>query len=126
MLQTDIFGRDLGHVRRMSSMSRMRMQDYGTRTAGTLASCSDIINVQRCVEEESRVMTSIRDHLEVSLNDPSFRAEWEAQNIEREVMSSIGEARLAAGLSQKEIAERCGMRVSDTYTSVAERTGFVS
>ena len=71
-------------------------------------------------------MTSIRDHLKASLNDPSFRAEWEAQNVEREVMGSIVKARLAAGLSQKELAERCGMRVSDTYTSEAERTGFVS
>lgn len=58
-------------------------------------------------------MTSIRDHLEASLNDPSFCAEWEAQNVEREVMSSIVEARLAAGLSQKELAERCGMRASN-------------
>lgn len=55
-------------------------------------------------------MTNKREHLEAALNDSSFRVEWDEQQAEREVMRSIVEARLAAGLSQKELAERCGMR----------------
>lgn len=58
-------------------------------------------------------MASVREHLEASLNDPAFREEWEAQEVEREVIGSIVEARLAAGLSQKELAERCGMKASN-------------
>lgn len=58
-------------------------------------------------------MTSVREHLEASLNDPAFREEWEAQEVEREVIGSIVEARLAAGFSQKELAERCGMKASN-------------
>ena len=58
-------------------------------------------------------MTNKREHLEAALNDSSFRVEWDEQQAEREVMRSIVEARLAAGLSQKELAERCGMRASN-------------
>lgn len=58
-------------------------------------------------------MTSMREHLEASLDDPSFREEWDEQQAEREDMRSIVEARLAAGLSQKELAERCGMKASN-------------
>lgn len=60
-----------------------------------------------------RAMTNKREHLEAALNDSSFRVEWDEQQAEREVMRSIVEARLAAGLSQKELAERCGMRASN-------------
>lgn len=58
-------------------------------------------------------MASVRERLEASLNDPAFREEWEAQEVEREVIVSIVETRLAAGLSQKELAERCGMKASN-------------
>lgn len=58
-------------------------------------------------------MTNFREHLEESLKDPAFRCEWDAQEAEREVMKSIVEARIAAGLSQKELADRCGMKAAN-------------
>lgn len=58
-------------------------------------------------------MTNFREHLEESLKDPAFHREWNAQEAEREVMKSIVEARIAAGLSQKELADRCGMKAAN-------------
>lgn len=58
-------------------------------------------------------MVNFREHLEESLKEPAFRREWDEQEAEREVMENIVEARIAAGLSQKELAERCGMKAAN-------------
>lgn len=58
-------------------------------------------------------MVNFREHLEESLKEPAFRREWDEQEAGREVMESIVEARIAAGLSQKELAERCGMKAAN-------------
>ena len=58
-------------------------------------------------------MNSFREHLEQSLEDPEFRARWTAQETQRKVMASIVEARIAQGLSQKELADRCGMKATN-------------
>lgn len=58
-------------------------------------------------------MTGFREHLDESLKDPDFRHEWSAQETEREVMESIVKARIAAGLTQKELADRCGMKAAN-------------
>ncbi len=58
-------------------------------------------------------MTGFREHLDESLKDPAFRREWNAQETEREVTESIVEARIAAGLTQKELADRCGMKAAN-------------
>lgn len=55
-------------------------------------------------------MSDFRDHLNESLNDPAFKKEWEAQTAERKIMQQIVEARIAEGITQKELAERCGMK----------------
>ncbi|MBS5450045.1 MAG: helix-turn-helix transcriptional regulator [Coriobacteriia bacterium] len=55
-------------------------------------------------------MTTFRDYLDENLNDPAFRAEWEEQAPERAVMREIAFERERAGLTQKELAERIGMR----------------
>lgn len=55
-------------------------------------------------------MSDFREHLEESLQDGEFSAEWDAQAIERDVMRQIVEARLAQGMTQQELAERCGMK----------------
>ena len=73
----------------------------------------EIEKAKRYRDDWRIAMTSVREHLEASLNDSAFREEWEAQEVEREVIGSIVEARLAAGLSQKELAERCGMKASN-------------
>ncbi len=58
-------------------------------------------------------MAGFREHLDESLKDPAFRHEWSAQETEREVMKSIVKARIAAGLTQKELADRCGMKAAN-------------
>lgn len=55
-------------------------------------------------------MSDFRKHLERSLQDPEFKAEWDAQATERALMRQIVEARLEEGLSQQELARRCGMK----------------
>ena len=58
-------------------------------------------------------MSDFRKQLEISLEDDEFRREWEAQEAERELTRNIVEARIAEGLSQKELAERCGMKAAN-------------
>lgn len=55
-------------------------------------------------------MSDFRKHLEQSLQDPAFKAEWDAQEAEREIMRQIVEARIEEGLSQQELASKCGMK----------------
>lgn len=55
-------------------------------------------------------MTEFHDYLRESLEDPAFRREWKEQAPERALMHRIVEARLEEGLSQRELAERCGMK----------------
>ena len=59
-------------------------------------------------------MSDFRKHLEKSLvEDPAFRAEWEAQAAEREVMRRVVEARIEEGMTQAELAEQCGMKAAN-------------
>lgn len=58
-------------------------------------------------------MSDFRKHLERSLQDEGFAQEWEEQSAERDVMRQIVEARMEEGLTQQELAERCGMRASN-------------
>lgn len=55
-------------------------------------------------------MSDFRKHFERSLQNPEFKAEWDAQASERALMRQIVEARLEEGLSQQELASRCGMK----------------
>lgn len=55
-------------------------------------------------------MSDFREHLDKTLQDSEFKAEWSSQAAEREVMSQIVEARLEEGLTQQELADRCGMK----------------
>ena len=58
-------------------------------------------------------MSDFRRHLERSLADEDFRVEWDAQSVEREVTRQIVEARMEEGLTQHELARRCGMKASN-------------
>lgn len=55
----------------------------------------------------SELQELIRENME---NDPEFAAEWERLEPEREVWRLIAEARSEQGLTQEELAERCGMK----------------
>lgn len=58
-------------------------------------------------------MSDFRKHLERSHQDEGFAREWEEQSAERDVMRQIVEARMEVGLTQQELAERCGMKASN-------------
>ena len=55
-------------------------------------------------------MSDFRKHLEESLQDSEFKKEWDAQAVERAVVRKIVQARTEEGLTQAELAERCGMK----------------
>ena len=58
-------------------------------------------------------MSDFRKHLESSLQDEGFAREWDEQSAERDVVRRIVEARMEEGLTQQELAERCGMKASN-------------
>ena len=58
-------------------------------------------------------MSYFRKHLERSLQDEEFAREWKEQSAERDVMRQIVEARIKEGLTQQELADRCGMKASN-------------
>lgn len=58
-------------------------------------------------------MSSFRDYLDQQLQDPEFRAEYEALTPEFSIIRAMIEARKSAGLTQKELAARTGIAQSD-------------
>ena len=54
-------------------------------------------------------MKTHKDFLAEQMRDPGFRAEWESLQPERAMI----DARAAAGLTQKELAEKSGIAQSD-------------
>lgn len=58
-------------------------------------------------------MSDFRKYLEKQLEDPEFRAEYEARQPEFEAMRAVIAARLACNMTQKELAERSGLRQSN-------------
>lgn len=58
-------------------------------------------------------MSDFRKHLERSLRDEEFAREWESQSAEHDIMRQIVEARIKEGLTQQELADRCGMKASN-------------
>ena len=53
------------------------------------------------------------DFLKEQLNDPEFKAEYEALQPERAIIQAIIEARRQSGLTQKELSERTGITQGD-------------
>ena len=58
-------------------------------------------------------MTDLQKLKEELLNDPEFRAEYERTRPGFEVMCTLIEARISAGMTQKELAEKSGIRQSN-------------
>lgn len=58
-------------------------------------------------------MSDFRKHLERSLQDGDFRKEWNEQQVERTIMQQIVDARIDLGITQQELAYRCGMKPSN-------------
>lgn len=53
------------------------------------------------------------DFLQEQLQDPGFRAEYEALQPEHAIIQAIIDARKTAGLTQKELSERAGIAQGD-------------
>ena len=58
-------------------------------------------------------MSDFRKQLERELQNPEFAAEYERQQPEYECMRAIVAARMEQGITQKELAERSGIRQSN-------------
>lgn len=58
-------------------------------------------------------MSDLRKYLEKQLEDPEFRAEYEATRQEYALSRALVEARIAANMTQAELARRSGVRQSN-------------
>ena len=58
-------------------------------------------------------LSDFKKHLERQLENPEFAVEWERQRPEREYIKAIITARTEQNLTQKELAERTGIRQSN-------------
>ena len=56
---------------------------------------------------------TFRDSLNERLQDPAFRAEWEALEPERQITMAIIEGREEKALTQKQLAETTGIAQAD-------------
>lgn len=51
-------------------------------------------------------------YLKKNLEDPQFRKEWDALEAKTQIMRSMIEARLDAGMTQKQLSEKTGIKHS--------------
>ena len=58
-------------------------------------------------------MNDYKNHLDEQLKDPEFAEEWEKQRPEREYIKAIIAARMELNLTQKELANKTGIRQSN-------------
>ena len=59
------------------------------------------------------VMSELQDYLKEQLKDPEFAAEYEKLRPEYEAIRAIISARLESKMTQKELAEKTGIRQSN-------------
>lgn len=57
-------------------------------------------------------MTTLREWHEEQMKDPEYAAEYERLQPEYDIIGAIVEVRAECDLTQKELAERCGMKQS--------------
>ena len=58
-------------------------------------------------------MSDFKNYLAQQMQDPTFAAEYEAQRPEYEAIRAVIAARLACNMTQKELAEKTGIRQSN-------------
>ena len=58
-------------------------------------------------------MSDFKNYLAQQMEDPAFAAEYEAQRPEYEAIRAVIAARLACNMTQKELAEKPGIRQSN-------------
>ncbi|MBQ3383959.1 MAG: helix-turn-helix transcriptional regulator [Erysipelotrichaceae bacterium] len=57
--------------------------------------------------------TSLDDIIKEQMNDPEFAEAWAETELEDQIKRNLIQARIDAGLTQKELAERSGVRQSN-------------
>ena len=58
-------------------------------------------------------MKTLKEHIKEQLKNPEFAKEYDALDEEYEIIRQIIHARIAAGLTQKDLADRIGTRQSN-------------
>lgn len=58
-------------------------------------------------------MSDFKNYLAQQMEEPAFAAEYEAQRPEYEAIRAVIAARLACNMTQKELAEKTGIRQSN-------------
>lgn len=58
-------------------------------------------------------MSDFRKYLEKQLQNPDFKAEWDALEPELSIMQAVIDARKESGLTQQQLAERAGISQAD-------------
>lgn len=56
---------------------------------------------------------NFRETLNEQLNDPQFRAEWDAMEPERQIMRAMLDGRATKAMTQKDLAEATGITQAD-------------
>ena len=67
-------------------------------------------------------MSDFKNYLAQQMEDPAFAAEYEAQRPEYEAIRAVIAARLACNMTQKELAEKTGIRQSNIKSGSASPT----
>ena len=57
--------------------------------------------------------TSLDDIIKEQMNDPEFAEAWAETELEDQIKRNLIQARIDAGLTQKELAEKSGVRQSN-------------
>ena len=58
-------------------------------------------------------MSDFNEFLNEQLKDPEFKAEWDALEPEHNIMMAIIRARKHSGMTQAQLAEKCGIAQGD-------------
>ncbi len=58
-------------------------------------------------------MDDFTKYLNKNLDNPEFKKEWDALETEAQVMRTLIDARLAAGMTQKQLSEKTGINQSN-------------
>ena len=58
-------------------------------------------------------MSDFRKYLEKQLQNPDFKAEWDALEPQLSIMQEVIDARKESGLTQQQLAERTGISQAD-------------
>lgn len=58
-------------------------------------------------------MDDFTKYLNKNLDNPEFKKEWDALETESQIMRTLIDARLAAGMTQKQLSEKTGINQSN-------------